>query len=421
MKKVLIIILLLSSITSNAQWQISPKKLTNNFVLSNSQTEHDSTLRLTIKREMKVPPTASNYKIYKSLFYQAALYFIKMPEIHSAIKNILVNWQLMPKDLLIRAIITAHVLYPNKFNSEIERVFAKTSNTNLAIYSLFYLRSNKLTDTQLRERLKKKFPNSNSTLLQLTFDYLANNISTNLDSSYLRIIFSKAFLENKPVIFTFLRHNREVPGLTVIRKPNGEFVTDIDSSLFSIPQLGYSVTNFPYFLLDGNTPQGLFSFQGFYKSKKKTIGPTPALILRLPFETTPAIFSHGKLKSEKWNLKDYYSLLPETLRKKNPFAQTYFAGKLGRNKLVLHGSTDNPKYYSSESYYPLTPTTGCLSSIELWNSKTGEIERSDQLKLVNAILRTGKRKGYLFLVELNDSKTPVSKDEIEKLIEKFSN
>ncbi len=421
MRKVLIIILLLASINSFAQWQISPRKLTNKFVLSSSQANYDSTLRINIKREFTPPLTITNLKTYNSLFYQAALYYIKMPEIQSALKNILINWQLMPESLVIRAIITAHVLYPNNFSAEIDELFHKTTNYKLAIYSLFYLRDKNHTDKQLLSRLTNKFHNRKNILLQLTTDYLQQSNAPQIDSSLYKTIFSKSFLKKNLVIYTFLRHNRKIPGLTVVRKPNGEFVLNKDSSLFAIPQLGYSVTNLPYFLLDGNSPQGLYSFQGFYNSHKLTIGPTPALILRLPFETTPVKFSHGKLLSEEWNLEAYFSLLPKMVRKINPYAQTYFAGKLGRNKLVLHGSTDNPKYYSSESYFPLTPTTGCLSSVEIWDNTTGKIQRSDQLELVNAILRTGTRKGYLFLLELNDSQTPVSKDEIKELIKNFSN
>ena len=57
--------------------------------------------------------------------------------------------------------------------------------------------------------------------------------------------------------------------------------------------------------------------------------------------------------------------------------------------------------------YPLTPTRGCLSSKEIWDSKTGKLVESDQLKLVNAIKRVDRWKGFLVVIELDNKEIPV--------------
>ncbi len=401
------------------QWQISPKNLQSDFVLPSSQAKFDSTLKVEINRLNKTPVSTWPIKRAEELFYNVALYYIKTDKVENLIKRVLTSKEPLPNKLLIRIIITATTIYPNRFSNQIEEILSKTKRIDLSVYSAFYLRGNGFSSQKLSAILKSKFPNSKSLLLRLTLEEFSAKF-TPVDSTEFARLFNKDFMKNKLIIFTFLRHNRKLPGITFLRKPNGTFLKDNDSTFFSIPQLGYSVTNLPYFLLDGNTPQGIFSFQGFYNSRKESIGPTPVLITRLPFEVSPIIFSFGKIKNDTWQLDDYLNLLPATLSTDKRFRETFYAGKLGRNKLVLHGSTDNPKYYNKKSYYPLTPTTGCLSSIEIWNKRTGKVKRTDQLKLVNAILSTGQRKGFLITIEIDDKKTPISKEEIASLIQKFS-
>jgi len=415
LKKIIIVGFLIAFTNIHAQWQISSRKLKTDFVLHKEQADFDSLIKSQILRIAQLKNFASHAKQVEKALYQAALYYIRTPQLEKTLGNILTNNSQVPNHLLIRAIITAKTLYPNKFRSQISSIFLQTKNPKRAVYALYYLKGEKYPDSTFAKKLRLKFSDKNNLILNLARQDLLSSYKP-LTNEELGIILKKTFLKNHLVIFTFLRHNRKIPGITFIRKSDGSFLMLNDSTLFTIPQLGYSVADLPYFLEDGNTPQGLFSFQGFYQSKKKSIGPTPALIIRLPFETPPHKFSFGKLTQSKWTLLAYLQLLPENLRKENRFTETFFAGKLGRNKLVLHGSTDNPKYYEKESYYPLTPTTGCLSSVELWDSESGRSVRSDQLKLVNAILKTGKRKGYLFVVEIDDKQTPVTEKEIKKLI-----
>ncbi len=419
MKKIIIIGFLIAFTSVHAQWQISSRKLKTDFVLQKEQADFDSLIKSRISRISQFKNFALHEKQIDKALYQAALYYVRTPQLEKTIGNVLSNNFRAPNHLLIRTIITAKTLYPNKFRSQINSIFTQTKNPKIAVYALYYLKDKNFSDSTLARKLSSKFSGNHNLILKLAQKDLLSNYNP-LNKGLLTDILKKSFLKNHLVIFTFLRHNRKMPGLTFIRKPDGAFLMLNDSTLFTIPQLGYSVADLPYFLEDGNTPQGLFSFQGFYQSKKKSIGPTPALITRLPFEVSPVKFSFGKLSNDKWSLTSYLKLLPEDLRDDNRFTETFFAGKLGRNKLVVHGSTDNPQYYNKESYYPLTPTTGCLSSVELWDAESGRVVRSDQLKLVNAILQTGRRSGYLLVVEIDNKQTPVTEKEIEKLIHQTS-
>ena len=55
-----------------------------------------------------------------------------------------------------------------------------------------------------------------------------------------------------------------------------------------------------------------------------------------------------------------------------------------------------------------------MSSKEIWDSKTGKLVESDQLKLVNAIKRVDRWKGFLVVIELDNKEIPLNIEEIER-------
>ncbi len=399
-----------------AQYSISKRKFKSDFVLKESRVKYLKSLDKRITETFGGDTLIINEKKWDKLLYEVSVDLIRRDEIKRAVKFLIAKIDSVPQKLSIRAILTARALYPKEFESDCLRLFKKTKRFETAVYSFFYLykisagKYSGLTN-ELVSRFGKKI-----LLAKLTLDYVQkeNSFPT---AKQLKLLFSKDFLPNETVVYVLLRHKREIQGLTIIRKPDGSFVRKNDS-LLTIRQLAYSVTDFPYFLLDGNTPQGLFKFNGFYRSKKKSIGPTPIPILRMPFETSCVNFCETRDSSKSWSLKNYLSLFQKELRKTEFIKETFYAGKLGRKLLVAHGSTDDKVFYETESYFPLTPSTGCITSYEKWDEQTGKLIESDQLKLVNAILSTGRREGYFFVLELNDKQTPVTKDVVLEIFGK---
>ncbi len=92
------------------------------------------------------------------------------------------------------------------------------------------------------------------------------------------------------------------------------------------------------------------------------------------------------------------------------------AGKLGRTEIIAHGTTVPPGSYLGKNYYPISPSQGCLTAKENWDEKTGQLISSDQWKLYKAFKSTPGEKGYLFVINLDNKKSPVSKQEIEKIL-----
>ena len=92
--------------------------------------------------------------------------------------------------------------------------------------------------------------------------------------------------------------------------------------------------------------------------------------------------------------------------------QSFYAGLAGRSEIIAHGTTVNPAYYKNQSFYPHTPTVGCLSTKEIWSPIDGKRIESNQQKLVDALKKAGGADGYVVVIELEDKKQPVTLQEI---------
>lgn len=205
-------------------------------------------------------------------------------------------------------------------------------------------------------------------------------------------------------IYSFQRWNRDFGGLAIVQNADGSFVRDGDGRLQVFEQLARSGPGLPYFLTNGNTPQGVYRITGTDVSRTNFIGPTPNLQLLLPGE--------GRVDT----LERYRALMPPGWRDYAPMMEAWAAGAIGRTEIIAHGTTIDPEYFKGKPWYPLTPTMGCLCAKELWNVTTGHPLVSEQNNLVNAFLATPGRQGLLMVINLDDQAKAVSREEVEALV-----
>lgn len=225
-------------------------------------------------------------------------------------------------------------------------------------------------------------------------------------------LLNNSFLPGEMVVYSFQRKNRDYPGLVMVRGKDGKFVTNTTGKYFAVPQLARSGSNMPGYISNGNTPQGIFKIFGFANSKSVAIGPTTNIQMVLPYENSTDVSD-----SVTRSLGDNYRfLLPVSWKNYYPIFEAYYAGKAGRTEIIAHGTTVNPEYYKKQTYYPLTPTEGCLCTKEIWSAIDGKRIESDQQKLIDAVKKTGSTEGYLIVVEIDDQQKPVSLAEILPLL-----
>jgi len=222
-------------------------------------------------------------------------------------------------------------------------------------------------------------------------------------------------------IYSFQRWDRDYGGLAIVQNADGSFVRDGAGRLQVFEQLARSGPGLPYFLTDGNTPQGVFRITGTDVSKTNFIGPTPNLQLLLPGEGKWADFFREPDLVGGDSLERYRDLLPPGWRDYAPMMEAWEAGAIGRTEIIAHGTTIDPEYFKGRPWYPLTPTMGCLCAKELWNVTTGHPLVSEQCNLVNSFLATPGRQGWLIVINLDDQRRAVSREEVEKLVGAFEN
>lgn len=229
---------------------------------------------------------------------------------------------------------------------------------------------------------------------------------------FFKPLFKKEYLKGNTIIYSIQRKNRNYPGLVLIKDTAGNFVTNENGTFFAVTQLARSLSSLPFYITNGNTPQGIFRMDGFDKSRSNFIGPTENIQLTMPGETSIKHFlKDSTIVDSTWKKEWYAKLLPKGLATYDPLYESFYAGTAGRTEIIAHGTAVDPEYYKGQVYYPYTPTAGCLCTKEIWDA-TGKRMVSDQKKLADAVKKAGGANGYLILLELNDAQKAVTPEEI---------
>ena len=296
--------------------------------------------------------------------------------------------------------------YPNKYYQQVKLLLMQTSNAKIfAMCAAYILNSNRASDDinflSVKTKQQLAVNPENPILQQLLYDI--EQFGKPTPAVALEALFSKTYLPGHVVVFSFQRRNRNHPGLVMVRDAEGNFVKDSTGNYFSVPQLARSISNLPGYLTNGNTPEGVFRMKGYDVSSNGFIGPTENVQLSMPFEyDSQHFYADSTITDTSWNIQNYRNLLPVPLQNYYPLYQSYYAGKAGRTEIIIHGTTINPAYYSAKPYYPLTPTLGCLTSMEKWDESTGLRKESDQQKLIDVLKLAGGANGYAIVINLDD-------------------
>ena len=304
-------------------------------------------------------------------------------------------------------------IYPLQFKNEVHQMLTNTNDPKLFTMCAEYLLADK-GNMELGENLlgiiNKKFGDISATnpFLYMLKSHLAEIQSHKapIPAGTVRAIFSSSFLPGNVVMYSIQRKDRDYPGMVIVRNASGNFVRDSLGQIITIPQLARSVTNMPGYISNGNTPQGIFLMYGFGVSMSSFIGPSVNVQMGMPFETSIKKFlGDSSISDSVWNIDYYKRLIPGQLQNYEPLYYSYYSGEAGRSEIIAHGTTVDPNFYLHQSYYPLTPSQGCLSTREIWDGKRIE---SDQQQLVNALLKAGGANGYCVVIELDDKRSPVT-------------
>lgn len=312
---------------------------------------------------------------------------------------------------------TTYSLYKKEFKLQALQLMQQTKSVNIFIRCAEYiLRADPVNSKAVVASLiQRKFPNDNSVGLQLLKSRMSAKKPQALPA--LHDIFDTGFLHGKTVIYSLQRSNRDYAGLVIIRKQDGRFLRDSAGNYFHTAQLARAITNYPFYITNGNTPQGILRFSGFDQSRLLYIGPTQNLQLQLPYEDSPGVFfADSSLTDTTWNKDLYASLLPATWKNYEGMYESFYAGEIGRTAIIMHGTTIDAGFYKSQTYYPQTPSLGCLCSYEEWDSSGYRIS-SNQQQIIDALNSIDSSDGYVVVIDIDDKKKNVEVDEVKTLLD----
>ena len=312
---------------------------------------------------------------------------------------------------------TTYSLYKKEFKTQALQLMQKTQSVSIFIRCAEYvLRADPVNAKPIIASLmKRKFPGSASIGLQILQSRIAIKEPQALPP--LHDIFSSKFLKGQTVIYSLQRSNRDYAGLVIIRKPDGTFLKDLSGNYFHTSQLAKAITAYPFYITNGNTPQGILHFSGFDVSRLLYIGPTQNLQLQIPYEITPdEFFADSTLAYIPWSKQMYASILPASWKNYDGIYESFYAGEMGRTAIIMHGTTIDPAIYKSQTYYPQTPSLGCLCSYEEWND-SGYRVSSNQQAIVDALNSIGSDNGYVVVIDIDNKKKNVGIDEVRALLD----
>jgi len=223
-----------------------------------------------------------------------------------------------------------------------------------------------------------------------------------------------------PHLYLFCRSNRSVPCLALLKDGQGQFYRP-EGQLWSMTLLAQSVYPLPWNFNSGETPQGLLRLEGVIPrtpAEFRAFGQFPSIKVFLPNEPGAVQFIPNLPGSTAFDLGVYRSQLPLSWQSYRPLEESFWAGRIGRTVIRIHGSGENPEFFYPQSTELPNPTIGCIAAAEQYDAK-GELVRADLPQLLEAWQRVqpGDLKnltGYLFLVEIPGSDEPVRAQEIEQ-------
>lgn len=202
-------------------------------------------------------------------------------------------------------------------------------------------------------------------------------------------------------LFLLCRSNRKYPCLFVIKDIFGQLVREDDGSLWSLPALAKSAANKPSNVTNGETPMGVHILDSVMPEADQNLsfGEFRRVILNwLPANTEPA---------EKY-------FLPRSQILKSWWKQASIARDAKRVYLRIHGTgriNSNP----NSSYYPHTPTAGCISTRE---GNYPQLSYQDQRIVLDKLMEASQLapvfqneiniSGVLFVMNINHDNKRVS-------------
>ncbi len=401
------------------------QEIYSDYVLYPKREKLDKDLRINLtSRVFALELDSNNEHRFESACMAVSQFLFTGPEIREGFDKLFAGYDILEFETRRAFLEAVYAVYPDDYYLNMQKLLAVSDEPILfAMKAVYLLRHDPGTANrnQLKISLVEQFPGFDSIPVLKELENYINGYGQPKKKALPdpRSLFAHQKTIGRKVVYSFQRWNRDYPGLAIVQHADGKFARDASGRLLVFQQLARSASDLPYFITNGSTPQGVYSLLGTAVSKINWIGPTPNIQMGLPFEHPWNRYFHQPLAPRQDSLKLYLGLLPGNWQKYAPMMEAWNAGKIGRSAIIAHGTTIDPEYYKDKPFYPLTPTMGCLCAREQWNVTTGRLLLSEQYGLYSTYVSSPGKNGYLYVINLDDEEQPVSRAEVERLVDRF--
>ncbi|MBE9010896.1 hypothetical protein IQ250_11825 [Pseudanabaenaceae cyanobacterium LEGE 13415] len=363
----------------------------------------------------RFPVVDANERHWRQLLWATAVIEPQDPYIRDAIAQILT---LTPQRLtpaqsrtVEMALQIATQLYLSNPTPNLEQQFiqtiAQSSNPSWVAMSLSALAKGGATVAQQQQwidSIPQRFPRWFENVSLYT---TIKDLTTVAKTPPIRDLLAWTIVPNQQQLYVFCNRDRSKLCTAFLRDRTGRFVRD-NGRLWTMPLLTRSLHNLSWNFSRGYTPQGIYRIEGTIPQPDteyfRAYGFYPLVNLFAPLEPGVKEFIPGRKGTLTGKIDGYNALLPPSWRNYFPIQASYWAGMFGRSLFRIHGSGEDPKFFTNNQRYPESegwnPAIGCLSALELYDS-TGRVQFAH---MPNLLSRLGANPtGYLIVVESPES------------------
>lgn len=372
----------------------------------------------TIGETFRSDPTPDFEYRYESAFWAVSQFLVDDSLVRAGLDKTMIAYHQLSPGTRRSFLEALYAIDPSGYESGMESILLRESIPKMfAMASLYSIRRRPETKDGILRILRTRWPNhASDPILSSLEDHLNRyDGQKRSETPDLHDWFDLQKLKGVKTVYSLQRWNRDYGGIAIVQEADGGFARDSTGRLITVRQLARSASNLPYFITNGNTPQGVFRITGIGRSSNTFIGPTPNLQMVMPFEWTWKVFNPKETDTTD-PVSSYSRLLPEGWRNYAPVYESFKAGKAGRTEIIAHGTTIDPEYFNGKPYHPASPTLGCLCAPESWDPLTGRLKESEQWLLTRAFVRSGDSTGYLVVINLDDRHEAVDPSEAEAIV-----
>lgn len=358
------------------------------------------------------------------MLWEINQYSINNKQIERGIHEIMKNYDTLPSSFQSTMLELIYGLYPQQYYSQIYKLIPRLKSArDFAIASQYIFNKN-----PTKENYKYIVQASKSLITNARQQWLIKTLlkELNADSAQITLpsfdsLFAWQHTHGFKIIYSFQRKNRLYHGLAVLQNADGSFYMDSSNQIATFPQLAKSASGLPYYISNGNTPQGIYSIKGTAISRNSFLGPTPNIQTKMMYEVDRQTFSHNLYCLSDLDSSEYFyrRFVPPVWQNWCGLMNAFDAGKIGRSEIIIHGSVMDKRWSANKSYAPFIPTLGCLTGLEIWDEHSGKLSTSTQLDLVNAFASYPDPRGFLIVIDLDNKPEPVTFSELMKIINKL--